>query len=147
MREIQTKVLNKAIAMLQAVGVQYAIVDTNGNKYGTLPIQPAKPKRSPHTYPFGTITKHIKPYIDPLKVGESVAIPIQPFDKGTISSSVSSYCFKLWGKGSHAGTTTKDGKFYEVLRLNQDFQDALASAQKELTPEEQQDKELFEAWL
>jgi hypothetical protein len=108
MNTIQTRVLINAVKLLDAVGFQYAIIDSDGNKTGNLEVV-TKPKRRKALYPHGAVVKHIKPYIDNIKVNTTVEIPVGKFDLATIYRSVSSNASKSWGTNSHS-ITTKDGK-------------------------------------
>jgi len=142
MREIENKVLNKAIQMLNALKCDYAIVDSDGNTHGELRIQPSKAKR-PLRYPYGSITKHIRPYLEGAKVGDIIRIPIKPFDKETIAGSTASLCCKLWGIGHHTAGLSTDGSYVEVFKIGDDN---IVEPKQEKTEAEKQD-ELFEAWL
>lgn len=79
MNTIQTRVLINAVKLLDAVGFQYAIIDSDGNKTGNLEVV-TKPKRRKALYPHGEVIKHIKPYIDNIKVNTTVEIPVGKFD-------------------------------------------------------------------
>ena len=144
MREIENKVLNKALQMLDALKCEYAIVDSDGTKHGELQIQPKKAKR-PVKYEWGALTNHIRPLVQSIKIGEVVKVPVAPFDIESVQGSVGSLCFKLWGRGNHTSALTKDRTYIEVLKLGDDNV-STPPPPVEKTEEQKQD-EIFEAWL
>jgi len=108
MNTLHKRAVDNAVKLLNAIGAQYAIIDTDGVKTGNLEVV-TKIKRRKALYPHGEVIKHIKPYIDNIKVNTTVEIPVGKFDLATVYRSVSSNASKLWGTGSHS-ITTKDGK-------------------------------------
>jgi hypothetical protein len=108
MNTLHKREVDNAIKLLNAIGAQYAIIDTDGVKTGNLEVV-TKIKRRKALYPHGEVIKHIKPYIDNIKVNTTVEIPVGKFDLATVYRSVSSNASKSWGTGSHS-ITTKDGK-------------------------------------
>ena len=75
MQEVQLKLLQRCIRDLNALGCAFAIVDSDGNKHGTLEVNEPKTKRD-LIFKFGSIRKYIVPYIENLNVGEVAEIPI-----------------------------------------------------------------------
>lgn len=153
MREIEKKVLNKALQMLDAIKCEYAVVDANGNQHGELQIQPKKAKR-PLKYEWGSLTNHVRPLVQDMKIGEVVNVPIAPFDIASVQGLVGSCCFKLWGKGNHTSSLTKDRLFIEVLKLGDDNVNTPSPQvrlervlREQFKTEEQKQDEIFEAWL
>lgn len=108
MNTLHKRAVDNAVKLLNAIGAQYAIIDTDGVKTGNLEVA-TKIKRRKALYPHGEVIKHIKPYIDNIKVNTTVEIPVGKFDLATVYRSVSSNASKSWGTGSHS-ITTKDGK-------------------------------------
>jgi hypothetical protein len=108
MNTLHKRAVDNAVKLLNAIGAQYAIIDTDGVKTGNLEVV-TKIKRRKALYPHGEVIKHIKPYIDNIKVNTTVEIPVGKFDLATVYRSVSSNASKSWGTGSHS-ITTKDGK-------------------------------------
>ena len=108
MNTLHKRAVDNAVKLLNAIGAQYAIIDTDGVKTGNLEVV-TKIKRRKALYPHGEVIKHIKPYIDNIKVNTTVEIPVGKFDLATVYRSVSSNASKSWGTNSHS-ITTKDGK-------------------------------------
>ena len=68
-------------------------------------------------YGRGTLREHVKPYIEPLKVGEVAYIPIGDFDLTAVSTASASYAHQLFGKGGHTGRTDYQKRVFELMRL------------------------------
>jgi hypothetical protein len=108
MNTLHKRALDNAVKLLNAVGAQYAIIDSDGNKVGDLNVV-TKAKRRKALYPHGAVSKYIKPFIDRARVNYTYEIPVGEFDLATVYRSVSSHASKTWGNGTHS-ITSKDGK-------------------------------------
>lgn len=115
MNTIHTKALTNAVKLLNAIGAKYAIVDVDLKKYGELEVV-TKSKRRPAKYPYGVIRKHIKPYLDHIKVNETARIPVSPYDANTVYGSSSSTATVLWGKQCHKVGLSDDKRFVLITR-------------------------------
>lgn len=120
MKQIRTSVLHEkaltnAIKLLNAIGAQYAIKDAEGVVHGDLKAV-SKQKKAPSKYPYGSLAKHIRPYLDSCGVNQTVTIPIGQFDIDHIYGSASSIATKIWGNGCHKVGTTPDKKAVVLTR-------------------------------
>lgn len=120
MKQIRTSVLHEkaltnAIKLLNAIGAQYAIKDAEGVVHGDLKAV-SKQKKAPSKYPYGSLAKHIRPYLDSCGVNQTVTIPIGQFDIDHIYGSASSIATKIWGNGCHKVGTTTDKKAVVLTR-------------------------------
>ena len=115
MNTIHTKALTNAIKLLNAIGAKYAIVDSDSKKHGDLEVV-TKSKRRPAKYPYGVIRKHIRPYLDHIKVNDTARIPVSPYDLNTVYGSASSTATVLWGKNSHRVGASDDKRFVIITR-------------------------------
>ena len=115
MNTIHEKALSNAIKLLNAIGAKYAIVDSDSKKHGDLEVV-TKAKRRPAKYAYGVIRKHIKPYLDHIKVNDTARIPVAPYDLNTIYGSASSTATVLWGKQCHKVGASADKKFVLITR-------------------------------
>lgn len=100
MNTVHLKALTNAIKLLNAIGAKYAIVDTNGGRHGELEVK-AKSKRAPLKYPYGSLARHIRPYLARCRVNHTIGIPVGQFDIDSVYSSTSSIASKDWGNGNH----------------------------------------------
>ena len=112
---LHTKALDNAIKLLKAIGAQYAIKDSEGNLHGDLTAV-SKKKKAPPKYPYGSLAKHIRPYLDSCGVNQTVTIPIGQYDLDAIYGSTSSIASKEWGNGCHKIGTTTDKKAVVITR-------------------------------
>jgi hypothetical protein len=115
MNNIHEKALSNAIKLLNAIGAKYAIVDSDNKKHGDLNVI-TKKKRAPAKYEYGVIRKHIRPYLDHIKVNDTARIPVSPYDAHTVYGSASSTATVLWGKQCHKVGMSADKKFVIITR-------------------------------
>jgi hypothetical protein len=115
MNTIHEKALANAIKLLNAIGAKYAIVDSDNKTHGELEVK-AKAKRRPARYPYGVIRKHIRPYLDHIKVNDTARIPVSPYDMETVYGSASSTATVLWGKQCHKVGASADKRFVLITR-------------------------------
>jgi hypothetical protein len=106
---LHEKALSNAIKLLNAIGVEYAIQDHDGTLHGNGVLQ-TKAKRQPAKYPYGTLSKHVRPYVDACGVNQTVTIPISTYDLIHVYGSASSIASKVWGNGCHKIGTSDDKK-------------------------------------
>ena len=116
MELIHKKTLEQAIKMLDAIGVAYAIKDTDGNMHGTLETKRSHSR--PLRYAFGSVAKHIHQYLDNLGVGAIAYIPCDGFDHKTISSNAAALMIHKHGKGSYKSAYNKEENVLEIIRFS-----------------------------
>jgi hypothetical protein len=117
MLEIQKKTLQKAVDLLDSLKFTYAIVDTDGNKYGTLDVNSKKKgKRKPSEFPHGEKRAYVNGYLQNMKVGDVVVMPWGKYGK-LLQGSVLSWFCKTHGAGSGTSTINPSNQTIEVLRL------------------------------
>lgn len=112
---LHEKALSNAIKLLNAIGAQYAIKDAEGNLHGDVKAV-SKQKKAPSKYPYGSLSSHIRPYIDSCAVNQTVTIPIGQFDLDAVYGSTSSIASKDWGNGCHKIGTSSDKKSVLLTR-------------------------------
>jgi len=112
---LHEKALSNAIKLLNAIGAQYAIKDAEGKLHGDVKAV-AKQKKAPSKYPYGSLSTHIRPYIDACAVNQTVTIPIGQYDLDSVYGSASSMATKLWGNGCHKVGTSADKKAVLLTR-------------------------------
>jgi hypothetical protein len=112
---LHAKALSNAIKLLNAIGAQYAIKDADGILHGDLKAV-SKQKKAPSKYPYGSLSTHIRPYIDACAVNQTVTIPIGQYDLDSVYGSSSSIATKIWGNGCHKVGTTADKKAVLLTR-------------------------------
>ena len=114
MSGIQNVVLKKAIKFLEALKLNYAIIDPDGNVLGNLEI---KRKEKVRKYKRGLPSQYVRAYLKDLNVGEVVVVPCGQFDKPTVGQACSSMAYNMWGKGSAKQTSRNGNNSIEVMRI------------------------------
>jgi len=117
MEKIKELALARQIEVLTNLGMQFCIIDTDGNKHGTLEVAEPKPpkKRKNFGRPKGAILNYLKPFIGNLKPGESTSIPIGDFDLKTVQSSTCSYLFTVHGPNRVITTQNRETNCVDVV--------------------------------
>lgn len=118
--QVQTEALSRTLKLLTAANVQFAVIDAEGVKYGTLEIAPKlEAKRRTYTHPHGALLKHHQAMTSRLAAGESTVVPFGPYtstdDRESLRSSISAYCSRTWGNGTYITANTEAG--IELLRV------------------------------
>ena len=112
---LHEKALSNAIKLLNAIGAQYAIKDAEGVVHGDVKAV-SKQKKAPSKYPYGSLSTHVRPYIDACAVNQTVTIPIGQYDLDSVYGSTSSIASKEWGNGCHKIGTSSDKKSVLLTR-------------------------------
>jgi len=118
---VKAAVLNKAVAMLSALKVDFIIKTEDGEyiKMGNLEIQEPKTRAAKRRseVPYGTYKNYIESFgFTAMQVGDVLVVPKGTFDVEIVRGSLSSRACKLWGNGSV--TTAIVGDKVEILRVN-----------------------------
>lgn len=119
--EVNAIALKKALPLLKAAGVKFAVIDHNGVKHGDLEIAPPKElRRQPSRFPRGAFIGHFLPVVKDMKAGDSVLVPFGPFGqdsqtKEQLRSALSSHCSGTWGNKTYITHATPQG--IELLRV------------------------------
>lgn len=113
---IKQQTLKRAIAMLNAIGVSYAIVEEDGTRHGELEVVP---KQNGRKYPRGTLSGIVKPYIENMKVGDVVQIPVGDFEPEEIRSAAVSWSCYHWGNQTITTVVNKENNTIEALRISE----------------------------
>ena len=109
--EIKQRVVQKAVAMLEAVGARFYII-FDGVEYGE---EFEAPKRSKSQHPYGSLSGHIKPYLVAMEVGDVCDIPVAEFGKSQIQSTACSIAYQMWGADSY--TSMSRDNSVQLMRL------------------------------
>jgi len=112
MNNIERITLPKVVSMLNACKVQFAIIDSDGTKHGSLEVV-AKKRRSPLKYPFGALANHFTPYLQSLSADQAVEVPCGQYEIESMRSAIAGWASKHWGNGTC--TTMLDKPSNKVL--------------------------------
>lgn len=119
MKDIQKAALDKALSYLIAVGCQFAVIDPDGNKHGTLEVfTPKIPGKRNLRYPYGSIAAHLKPFLSQLtELGKETCFPVLDFDPPYLKTNAIAWCEYRFGKNKVLFEITKDQKSIEAIRV------------------------------
>jgi len=112
MSALHTKALNQTVALLSGMGFNFAIIDLDGVKHGTLEVF-VKPKKEF----VQSFKEYVSPILENLQVGELIAVPFNEYDGGELQSNICARAFTRWGDRSVMTAIKRDKKIIEVLRL------------------------------
>jgi L-aminopeptidase/D-esterase-like protein len=116
--ELKEKVLSDCVKRLDSLGLQYAIIRTNGEKIGSLDVtQPQEKKRGPNRYGPNELRNYIAPVLTDMNVGDEANIPCGKFDVKALHSSITAFASGIWGNGSYASSRSKDNDSILILRV------------------------------
>ena len=110
--EIQTIAIERALRLLEASGASFH-VKLDDQEWGEA-IHSKRVKKAAK-YPFGSVSAHIKPYLNDAQVGQVRFVPFGDFEKTTVRSTITGHLSVNWGNGSYIVNSKPDG--VEVLRL------------------------------
>lgn len=128
MNTIETKVFNRAVELLEAIGFKYAIQDREGIVHGELtPAQTAqRKKKAPAVYGYGVLKKHLDAHgLSSIQVNTHKVIPVGSFDTEVVRRSICSYGSKHWGNKTYKTSITADKKGVEVTRFDTTIADIM----------------------
>lgn len=110
--EIKTKTLNQAIKMLDALKVQYKIIDGDGNVYDKLIEKKAK-----SGLPRGERRAYVLQFIENMDIGDVVEFPAGPYNIEELRSNAISWFNGMYGVGSCTSSVDKEKNTCEILRI------------------------------
>ena len=119
MNDIQKKTFGRAIKMLDALKLKYAIIDLDGHRIGELEVkeEPTRRKRSANKYEHGAMANYLRPYIHSVEGGGIAIIPSGQFEISDLAKSSSSMACTLWGNGNATQSVVKQSNTIELMRL------------------------------
>lgn len=120
MPEIQKKAALRALQLLAAAGCKYKVICPDGEEFGELEVLQPKQrqrKRNPDL-PYGTLSTHVRAYLEKLPPNEVVVIPVGTFDPESLRSTATAWMTTHWGKGAYMTSVSEDRARLEVLRID-----------------------------
>jgi hypothetical protein len=114
--EVVTKATMQAVKILNALGLDFKIIDRDGTEYGNLEVAPKKKRNMNPNREYGDLVKHYDQYIDyDAAIGDVFEIPRGEFEVDEIRSGVCSKLSKEWGNGTYTTAIADDR--VQVLRI------------------------------
>jgi hypothetical protein len=121
MKPIESQIIAKVSAVLNNLGMEWAIKDSDGTVHGNLQVeQPkAKPKKREAIYGYGVLKAHLDACgIDKIMVNTHAIIPTNGMEAEVVRRSICSYGSQHWGNGTYKTKLTADKKGVEVTRFD-----------------------------
>lgn len=113
MSDIKAKALHQAVKTLEALGVQFKVIDNEGNHFGTLEV--VKPKKYKPNY--GLFVSIYKPKLETLQVGDVAEFEMADKKSAVeFRSALSGAASNKFGPGNCI--TSVQGNLVEILRIN-----------------------------
>ena len=116
---VQAEALSRALKLLAASGVEYAVIDAAGTKHGTLEVVEKAAARKPRNHPPGAYLEYHKPQVCGMQAGQCKLVPFGPFDSAadreSLRSSLTAWLSRQWGNGTYM--TVMNAAGIEVLRV------------------------------
>jgi hypothetical protein len=119
---VVARVIEEALSKLKVTRCAFKVVlpDDSVQEFdpdNKLNAEP-KRKRSPSTYPHGSLTKYFRPMVVGMQVGDVVAVPVGEFDMETLLGALSAWASHTWGRNSHTAAANHKDNTVELLRRN-----------------------------
>lgn len=114
---VRARVLNDCVTRLNALGLQYVIIDDNGTHHGTLKVAAEKERKGPKTISWEK-DYGFKDKVLNSKVGEVIEFyPLEGHMLNDLQSQIASSAVRNIGKGTFATCTNKELMRVEFMRL------------------------------
>lgn len=114
MELVKLQWISKTIASAKAMGLQIAIVDTDGITHGGIE---EKKRKAKCPFKFGEVTKHIGNHLPAeIKIGEVYEVPGAEFGIERVRSTVSAALSKKYGRDAHVTSLNREADSVQVMR-------------------------------
>lgn len=121
MKDIQKRELVRSIELIKALGCTFKVITPDGEAFGDLEVvEPRTRKvRRALKHPYGTITAHIKKYIDmDPPIGTVQEIPCAEFEPESMRATICPTLTRAWGAKTYTTATHPDR--IEVMRISRE---------------------------
>lgn len=112
---IKDRSLQRALAMLNATGCRYAVIDYNGDKYGSLEVVDPTPKKYENMFGKGELRSLIAESVGDIEFGGVAFVPCSEDRVERVRCGIHNYFTELFGAGSYTTHRIQDG--VEVMRI------------------------------
>jgi len=113
---VKTRVFKDCIAKLEALGLQYAIIDEKGIVHGNLSVT-EKETRAPRSINWEDLYK-IKERIVPTGIGDVIEFsPTDGHELSDLQSQIASSAVRNIGKGNYATSCNRKANTVEFMRI------------------------------
>jgi len=114
--DVKQLAFERVLKMLDNIGVQYAVIDFDGNKHGILEVAVPKVPRTKGGEPYGEITQYIRDHIKEMKPGDVVEVPVK-YGRERTHSALCALAFRLFDKGNTVTSYNEKKDLLQILRV------------------------------
>jgi hypothetical protein len=121
MKPIESQIIAKVSSVLDNLGMEWAIKDSDGTVHGNLKVSQPEPKKKKRDsiYGYGVLKSHLDACgISKIMVNTHAIIPTGGMDAEVVRRSICSYGSQNWGNGTYKTKLTADKKGVEVTRFD-----------------------------
>ena len=120
MKQIQLQTVERAVAFLNAAGVEYKVILPDGTEYGDLEVVVHKKRTRNQRVAHGTMTGLYKDRIKNAEVGDVIQVSIADIEAlganpDSLRSAATAYASMTWGNGTYTSIITDT--HVEILRI------------------------------
>lgn len=118
MESIKNLAFKRALAMLDASGSKYFIIDPEGVEHKNVDFEVVQKKRQRVvSRPYGAMVAYYKKFLETVEPGGYTKVPAtSEFTLQELRCGVTAWCTANWGRKTYMSNTREDG--IEVLRLD-----------------------------
>lgn len=120
MKQIQLQTVDRAVAFLNAAGVEYKVILPDGTEYGDLEVVVHKKRTRVQRIAHGTMTGLYKEQIKNAEVGDVIQVSIEDIEAlgagvESFRSAATACASTVWGNGTYTSIVTDT--HVEILRI------------------------------
>lgn len=120
MKQIQLQTVDRAVAFLNAAGVDYKVILPDGTEYGDLEVVVLKRRTRNQRIAHGTMTGLYKQQINNAEVGDVIQVSIADIEAlgakpESLRSAATAHASLTWGNGTYTSIVTDT--HVEILRI------------------------------
>ena len=116
MENIQSVALKRAINTLTALNCQFAVITSEGERFGELEAVAQKKKRK-NKYKQGELKNYVEQFLAHVQFGKDFTVPCGDYDMETTVRSVSNWFYKTHGASSYRYQTDKYANAVHGIRI------------------------------
>lgn len=114
---VKVNALAQAIKILNALKINYAIIDEDGNKHGNLEVADPKKRAAPE-FPRGEVRSHVLQFIEKIQVGEIKEVPADKYGLARVRANACSWMIEKYGAGCCTTSISHEKNTVEILRIS-----------------------------
>ena len=120
MEQVKINLLERTIKQLDALGIQYAVIDFDGNKLGKLEVAEKKQHKRQHNpdLKWGEISEFVRSKLPQMQIGDVISFTADKYDITRVRAIASTMLIDRYGKGSCTTSINNKTNIVEALRVS-----------------------------